>query len=303
MKLIIKSLAASAILSLSFHASAWEWVMDFDTFVNSSGQEKNIAAGRIIDGEYNQSSYVKTINDGIQNVGITTKIKTNNYADNFAGNNNKGYRDLAVAYDTEINAYTTTADGKTQHDPDLKAPFEHYHTGETYNPNNILVIQNEDNYNSCKRGSNGSGSLNGHCTEINDEPGRPAGEVNIKFSGAVSLDSINFFDIDSKNEASNTYVETYAGNSLVEKVFVPGMGDGSASDNKWGTINFSASDAITRIVVYMGGSGGFSDIKLANVVTEVSEPETIGLITLALFLMLYSRKSKNNRQQSLIQAS
>lgn len=303
MKLLTKSLAASAILSLSFQASAWEWVMDFDTFVNSSGTETNIAAGRIIDGEYNQSSLVKTISDGIQDSGITTKIKANNYANNFAGNNDSAYRDLAVAYDTEIQAGSTTANGKTQHDPDLDAPFTHYNTAQEYNPHNILVIQNEDNYNSCKRGSNGGGSVNGHCTEINDEPGRPAGEVRIDFSDTVSLDSINFFDIDSNNEASNTYVETYTGNTLVESVSVPGMGNGSLSDNKWGTINFSASDAITRIVVYMGGSGGFSDIKLANVVTEVSEPETIGLIAFALFLILYSRKSGNHRPQRMMQAS
>lgn len=298
----LKSLILAVSSIFSFQSSAYEWTMDFQQFVNTSGNTVDLTAGRIIDAEYTQSTSVIDNSGMVVDTGISTSVRVDNFNNNYINGVNDA--DLAVIYNTS-QAANQAVNGITQKDPDLDASFTHFETGQVYSPNNILVLQNEDDWDTCKRGigDSNTGSKAGFCTTVNDEADRPSGQVSFIFSDLVSLASINFFDIDTTDEGPQTFVTTYDENGdEVETQHVTGFGIGSASDNKWGTISFANSDTIQRIVVTLGGSGGFSDIKLANVIddiTEVAEPQIILLMLMGIGMIVIGKRRNSLKLSQL----
>ncbi|KMT66294.1 hypothetical protein [Catenovulum maritimum] len=266
LKKISKSFLASAILGLSFQASAWEWTMDFDKYYDNSGNEQYIKSGQIIDDEYSSGYVFDEVSGQVVNVGVGATITVENPNSD---------DDIAVAFNTGADI----AGEATSHDSDLKAAFNHYQTGSAnqYNASgerdNILIIQEDGSTGTC--GSE-------YCTDVDDEGSQPGGQVFIAFNSLVTLESINFFDIEEKP----TFITAYNDDANTSKVFtVPEMGN-----NNWGAIDLTQY-AANRIAIYLGGSGAFSDLKLSKIATQVSEPHTILVLIMGLGLIAYRRKS------------
>lgn len=179
------------------------------------------------------------------------------YGHNF---DHTGAGNLAVIFDT---------DAPTGGDGDLGAPFTPGH----FEPGNVLIIH--ENPWTCS---------NGVCNNPDDEGSRPAGWVDITFDTAVTLQSIDFFDIE---QAENGQTPQNAillfdenGLDLGGGFFTPNTG----GDNTWGQVNFGDFADVTRIRVHFGGSGA-----LDNIVYSVPAPASLLLILAGLMGLLRVR--------------
>ncbi|NVK24003.1 MAG: thrombospondin type 3 repeat:Cna B-type [Gammaproteobacteria bacterium] len=198
-------------------------------------------AGTIIDNEY-QLSHGVTIKGVNQSYGI--------YDDN-----------IGVIFDT--NNYTGG-------DSDLASPFTNS-AGEKYNPGNVLIIHEHPD--ECDQFTCGS--------DPDDEGSRPAGYFDIVFSQAVTLNSIDFFDIEYAESNQPKYeIELFSDAQFNDNLqdnlfFMPATGD-----RGWEKSVF-AVDNVMAIRINLGGSGAIDNINYS--VTEVPEPAAWVLLSACAF--------------------
>jgi len=203
---------------------------------------EGFSAGTIIDNEYFAS-------EGVTIDGVNLKY---NPATTYS---------LATVFDS--NNYTGG-------DSDLAAPFSNPNLG-SLSPGKILIIH--------ERLSECNGVT---CTDPDDEGSRPAGYFDIFFSQAVTLLSIDFFDIETLEDGSTSdnAILLYDVNGLINTFYTPDTG----GDNTWDQVVFNVS-GVTSMRINLGGSGAIDNIVF------VPEPMTAALMGIGLLMMLFLRRS------------
>ncbi|MCB1691142.1 MAG: PEP-CTERM sorting domain-containing protein [Pseudomonadales bacterium] len=223
----------------------------FAAAISSAAHANNIITfegfekGRIIDNEYASQ-------------GVTIRgYNVDRQADN-----------VGVIFDTNDN---WTAD------PDLEAPFYNVNGQNlgSLNPGNVLIIHEhpwECNYWSCG-------------SDPDDEGSQPAGYFDIVFDQAVTLNSIDFFDIEG-NEAGNSWRNaiTIQGTGDYGNYYTPATG----GDNTWARQYFNLV-GVTSLRIRLAGSGAIDNIDFSS--GAVPAPSMLVLF-LAGLAGLYARRRR-----------
>ncbi|MFK8015765.1 MAG: PEP-CTERM sorting domain-containing protein [Gammaproteobacteria bacterium] len=174
--------------------------------------------------------------------------------------------DLAVIFDTE---------NPTGGDHDLGGPFTAGPDNDlgSIAPGNVLILQENDNCDALS------------CTTPDDEGSRPGGQFIIEFDQAVSLNSIDFFDVEvlETDPAESNRISLFDANGdlIALDFFTPNTG----GDNQWARAFFGV-DGVSRIEINMGGSGAIDNID----VTVVPVPAALPLFLAALGGLGFMRK-------------
>lgn len=183
--------------------------------------------------------------------------------------NRGGGPDLGVAFDTTD---LTPAGG----DYDLVGPFNTYNPDLTngFETGNVLIIQ-EHSY-SCDGNT---------CGTPDDEGSRPAGTFYFEFNTVITLESIDFFDVETAENGTtdNNAIRLFDvdNNELMPGTFfTPDTG----GDNMWDQLTFNV-DGVKRIELNLGGSGAIDNITFTVVPVPAAAwlfgSGLIGLIGLA----------------------
>lgn len=221
-------------------------ILSSTAFANNIITFEGITKGTIIDDEY-------TLSDG---------VTINGY------NVDRGANNMAVIFDTEA---ANTAD------PDLEAPFFNTNGQNlgTASPGNVLIIHEhpwECNGITCG-------------DDPDDEGSRPAGYFDIMFDEAVTLNSIDFFDIESGENGNTVHnLITLYGTETYSPFYTPNTG----GDNTWGRVNFNVM-GVTSLRIKLHGSGAIDNINYTTT-TSVPEPSTLILFGIAALGFLSSRR-------------
>ena len=187
--------------------------------------------------------------------------------------NNINSPNIGVAFDTTLNP-ATGGDG------DLQAPFSSPNfpgLPDGHNPGNILIIQ--ENFDSC------TGTPFTHCSDPDDQArvgGVGAGTIFIDLTTAVTVETIDFFDIETGENGTNedNKILLYgAGNALLATSFVPDTG----GNNTWGQVSLF-TDNVLRIEIRMRGSGAIDNVVVTKG-TNIETPEPAGLALLGTGLL------------------
>lgn len=197
-----------------------------------------LAEGTIIDDEY-FSDYGITING--------TNVARNQ-------------SNLAVIFDSSLS---------NTRDADLESPFNNSNTPTlgVSNPGNILIIHEDPS--SCDDFT---------CANPDDEGRRPSGFFTIDFTDSVTLNSIDFFDIENEEATQNNAIQLFASNGdelSTGLFFTPGTG----GNNTWDRLNFDIA-GVSLLKINLNGSGAISNLNFTSV--AVPEPSTLAVFGLAL---------------------
>jgi len=179
----------------------------------------------------------------------------------------------ALNFDNDLNlAVVFDTDNPTGGDSDLGSPFMNDTLG-ALSPGNVLILQENDNCDDFT------------CTTPDDEGSRPAGQFIIEFDQAVSLNSIDFFDVEvlETDPLESTRIALFDSNGDMIDLdfFTPDTG----GDNRWERAFFGV-DGVSRIEINLGGSGAISNID----VTVVPVPAALPLFLAALGGLGFMRK-------------
>jgi len=151
--------------------------------------------------------------------------------------------DVAVVFDTE---------NPTGGDLDLAGPFSSPdgEISQNYRPGSVLIIQERNN---CNFGS-------GFCNEADDEGSRPGGQFSFVFANPITLQSLDFFDIEVEEAdmaASQIRLfDEFDNEILPGTFFVPNTG----GDNQWNQLIFGDIGGVSRLEVNMAGSGAIDNL-------------------------------------------
>jgi hypothetical protein len=171
-----------------------------------------------------------------------------------------GGPDLAVIFDTE---------NPTGGDDDLGGPFDsnNPNLADNYRPGNVLILQERFN---CDTGI---------CLVPDDEGSRQAGTFFFEFDTAVTLNSIDFFDIETEEDGSTPFnsIRLFDSN---DTELMPGFfyTPDTGGDNTWSQLIFNVSD-VKRFELNMGGSGAIDNI---TYMSAIPVPAAIWLFTSGL---------------------
>lgn len=157
-------------------------------------------------------------------------------------------------------------------DYDLGGPFDSNNPAlaDGFTTGNVLIIH--ENYN----------CTTDKCRNPDDEGSRPAGTFYFNFESVITLESIDFFDIETaeNGRTSNNVIKLF---DAAENEIKPGtfFTPDTGGDNMWDQLVFDV-DGVKRIELNMGGSGAIDNIRF----TVVPIPPAIwlfgsGLIGLA----------------------
>lgn len=172
---------------------------------------------------------------------------------------------IAVVFDSNANQ---TADS------DLEAPF--YNTdGKNLgvaNPGNILIIHEHPG--ECNAVSCGN--------DPDDEGSRPAGYFDVLFDQEVTLNSLDFFDVEAA-ENGNTWKNeiSFTGSGNYSSMYSPATG----GNNTWTRLDFNLV-GITSLRIRLGGSGAIDNL---NYSVNVPTPSTILLLLAGIFWLRMRR--------------
>jgi len=165
--------------------------------------------------------------------------------------------DAAIIFDT---------DSPTGGDTDLGAPFssDNAALSDNFYPGKVLIIQETNDCN----------FVTGFCSVPDDEGSQPAGEFEFIFNKAVTLESLDFFDIEfnenDNNPDSEIHLFDISDNEIfIGSYFVPNTN----GDNKWNQLDFSSASGVKRMVIEMKGSGAIDNLEY----TVVPVPAAIWL--------------------------
>ncbi len=301
----------SAALLLSAPASAW--TIDFeDSFLDLPnpvvyGQVQ----GRIIDDEFNTP--------GLIGVGATDYDPT--LTASFSGYKTNGYANPIVMFDSN---------NPTGGDYDLGAPFYHNGTdadhtnGEVLNPGHILVLHEQPSY--CRNAWGGQVNGNSSSAVSCDDPDdRIGGMFVIEFNKEITLQSIDFFDIEYSESSGQHYhsncPDHFGGGSghnhghshpddSAEILLFDINGDeiltsgpfytpSTGGDNKWKDVVFNVA-GVAKIKINCAGSCGIDNIKGTQPgeppVNTVPEPSSLLVFGLGIFgVAVFRRRQRTSR--------
>jgi len=167
-------------------------------------------------------------------------------------------------------------------DYDLVGPFDSINPSlaDNYSPGNVLIIQERNDCN----------FETGFCTTPDDEGSRPGGEFEFLFSSDITLESIDFFDIelieDNGNPDSEIHLFDNIGNEILPGTFYVPNTDG---DNQWNQLSFASTSGVRRIVIELNGSGAIDNLTYQ----VVPVPAAAWLFGSALGLMGWLRLRAN----------
>lgn len=208
----------------------------------------SIASAAVIDFEGYQHGQI------IDNQYSGVTISANNIKRNF---------DYAVAFDSGLSS---------TEDSDLEAPFysnaaDRQNQVNGYNPGNILIIQENKN-----------GCADRICNKPDDEGKRAAGSFKFEFDKAITLESIDFFDVEGAETAPNRIelFDAVGGSLALGQFFVPDTG----GDNLWQQVAFNIA-GVSTIIINMGGSGAIDNLTY-SIPSEVPVPAAALLFAPAL---------------------
>jgi hypothetical protein len=170
----------------------------------------------------------------------------------------KNADNLAVLFDT--NNYTGG-------DRDLAAPFFNNGNLGEISPGNVLIIH--ENPNECNESI---------CTNPDDEGNRAAGYFSINFAEAVTLNSIDFFDIEVEEYGISefnliSFFDSNDNEISPNTFYTPDTG----GDNQWARLDFGVS-GVSSIKISLYGSGAIDNINY----TKVPEPTTLAIFALGI---------------------
>ena len=125
------------------------------------------------------------------------------------------------------------------------------------------------------------------CTDPDDEGSRPAGYFDITFDEVVTLLSIDFFDIETKENGT-----TPGGDNTIQLFGIGGveiMADtfytpDTGGDRTWDRLPFNVSGVLS-MRIHMGGSGAIDNIVF------VPEPASLSLLGIGLLGLAWLRRS------------
>lgn len=210
---------------------------------------EGFANGQIIDDEY------------VSSQGVTIR----------GFNVDRGVDNMAVIFDTDL---SNTAD------PDLEAPFfdKIGHGLGSINPGNVLIIHEHPSECNWTVGSCGPNP--------DDEGSQPAGYFDLVFDREVTLNSIDFFDVEY-GENGNSYRNkiTVLGSGTYDPFYTPWT-DG---DNGWTRLDFNLV-GVTSLRIKVHGSGAIDNINFTDV--SVPAPPVISLLALGLASLLMTRRRR-----------
>lgn len=183
-----------------------------------------------------------------------------------------GATNLAVIFDTHA---------PTGGDPDLAGPF----TNPTFGlgaPGNVLIIHEHP------------GECNGIvCSDPDDEGARPAGYFDFFFDSAVTLNSIDFFDVEGAENGNtpDNAIRLFDEDNLelsADTFYTPNTG----GDNTWGRVAFGV-EGVRSMRIFLGGSGAIDNIDFeqpGDLPPEVPAPSPIVLMALGLSCLAWWRR-------------
>ena len=282
----------SAALLMSAPASAW--TIDFeDSFLDLPnpvvyGQVQ----GRIIDDEFSTP--------GLIGVGATDHDPT--LTASFSGYKTNGYANPVVMFDSN---------NPTGGDYDLAAPFYHNGTdanhtnGEILNPGNILILHEQPSY--CRNASGGQVSGNSSSAVSCDDPDdRIGGMFVIEFNKGITLESIDFFDVESSEANSNNEILLFdiSGDQILSAgpFYTPSTG----GDNKWKDVVFGVA-GVAKIKIKCEGSCAIDNIKGTQPgdppVNTVPEPSSLLVFGLGIFGVTVLRRRQRISRASRASAA
>jgi len=167
------------------------------------------------------NEYAPLLNVGVQNLG--------------------GGPDVAVIFDT-LNP--------TGRDYDLGGPFNSNNPDleDNFTANNVLIIHERFDCNNLS------------CREPDDEGSRQAGRFFFDFASSITLESIDFFDVETaengdRPENAIRLFDAADNEILPGRFFTPDTG----GDNMWDRLEFNVA-GVKRIELNMGGSGAIDNI-------------------------------------------
>ncbi len=265
-------------------ASAQAWTIDFeDSFLDLANPVvAGRSQGRIIDDEFAMP--------GLIDPAAIDHDPT--LAASFAGFRHDGAANPLVLFDTA---------SPTGGDYDLGAPFTHVDTGEVLNPGRVLILHENPTY--CRKANgrriNGNRSQAVSCDNPDDRA--DGGQFQIEFNKAVTLRSIDFFDIEYDETLPpdpNNGITLYDVNGDqivgVGSFFTPSTG----GDNKWKQALFNVA-GVARIRIKCAGSCALDNIRggpdsAPPPPADVSEPSIISLFAAGLIGGGWYRRKKAN---------
>ncbi len=192
--------------------------------------------------------------------------------------------DVAVIFDTA---------NPTGGDADLSGPFgtNDSNLSNNYNPGKVLILHETNN---CDVFT---------CDNPDDEGSRHAGTFYFDFASAITLESIDFFDIETGESTKKGWDKGLkkgikSGIRLFDEddheilpntFFVPDTG----GDNMWAQLLFGV-DGVKRIELNMGGSGAIDNITFtATEMPQVPVPAAVWLFGSGLIGLLgFARRKK-----------
>jgi hypothetical protein len=281
---LVSCVLVSAALLISAPVNAW--TIDFeDSFLDLpnpvvSGQIQ----GRIIDDEFSTPGLIDT--------GAADHDPT--LTASFSGFKLNGSENPVVMFDSN---------NPTGGDYDLAAPFYHYgndanHTnGEILNPGHILILHEQRAY--CRNASGGQVHGNNSSAVSCDDPDdRIGGKFVIEFNKEITLESIDFFDIEyaeghPDGPANEVLLFDINGDQILTAgpFYTPSTG----GDNKWRDQIFGVA-GVAKIKINCEGSCAIDNIEGTQPgdppVNTVSEPSALLVFGLGIFGAVVLRRRR-----------
>ena len=186
--------------------------------------------------------------------------------------------DLAVVFDSGLSG---TRDSDLEAFRNGRAGFGTLNSNLNgdFTPGNILIVQ-----------ENNDGCGDGICNAPDDEGSRPGGIITFYFAEAITLESIDFFDVEGAETAKNAIqlFDEYGMELNANEFYTPNTG----GDNLWDQVVFNVA-GVSKVKVHFGGSGALDNLKYS--VSAVPVPAAAFLFAPALLGFLgLRRKAKSN---------
>lgn len=141
-------------------------------------------------------------------------------------------------------------------DYDLRGPFNTNNSAlpDGFIANNVLIIQ-----------ENSAGCDADNCATPDDEGSRPAGTFFFDFENLITLESIDFFDVETaeNGKTPNNAIKLFDADNneiMTNMFYTPDTG----GDNMWDQLVFNV-EGVKRIELNMGGSGAIDNISFSVV--------------------------------------
>ena len=168
--------------------------------------------------------------------------------------------DVAVIFDTN---------NPTGGDDDLGAPFINLGTDAELSPGNVLILQEND---PCDASA---------CDEPDDNGG--GGRFTFDFAVPVTLNSINFFDVEADEagapiEGTGMIIAAMGEDGMMGGLLGTWEVPGTGGDNTWATLDLGGVSGVTQLTITLFGSGAIDDLD----VTPIPVPAAVWLFGSAL---------------------